>query len=623
MKTTNGLLSTAASLIGMMPIKGAVSNLRNAPQRATCLLLLAGSLLGRPNYAVADTPVGGTIAGQTWELVGSPYRVTNDVFVSLLTIKPGVTVLFDGDYSFEVGGFLTATGSLAEPISFTRTNGGGWKGIFFNNSYDGSLMEHCIVSGAQNSGIRCVSANPVLRLCVLSGNTTASEGGGLYVNNVGYAGSEMLVQDCTFTNNTAAGYGGGVCVRDGTNLIRFEGCSIVGNVSNPARAGGTFIGGGVYLEGNGSFDGCLLQGNVVYGANAQYGWMALGGGIYWTDAGGSMRNTVIRENACRNGATYNFGGGAYLNAGAQKPPLLLENCVIVFNTVVGGNPWGAGIHQNSGACTILNCTIAYNNTEGFRLQGGSASILNSILYFNNGGGAQIVNSPTVSYSCVQGSYAGTGNIGSQPVFAETNSFMLSLGSRCIDAGDPASKYNDVHFPPSMGAVRNDIGAFGGPEAILPPGQQDQDADGIPDSWMTKYFGHATGQESDLSRAQDDADHDGLTNLEEYKYGTEHGTGYGTDPTKADTDSDGYNDLTEIEAGSDPLDPASTPPPILVIEVEQVRLSFITGTGRTNLIQASSNLSDWATVEQIVGTGDKVYRSYSVTNGMRYFRLSQP
>jgi Tol biopolymer transport system component len=48
---------------------------------------------------------------------------------------------------------------------------------------------------------------------------------------------------------------------------------------------------------------------------------------------------------------------------------------------------------------------------------------------------------------------------------------------------------------------------------------DSDGDGIPDWWMLKYFGHATGQAGDLSRAQDDADGDGVSNLDEYYAGT--------------------------------------------------------------------------------------------------------
>jgi hypothetical protein len=48
---------------------------------------------------------------------------------------------------------------------------------------------------------------------------------------------------------------------------------------------------------------------------------------------------------------------------------------------------------------------------------------------------------------------------------------------------------------------------------------DSDGDGIPDSWTLEHFGHPTGQAGDLSRAQDDADGDGMTNLDEYIAGT--------------------------------------------------------------------------------------------------------
>jgi TolB protein len=52
------------------------------------------------------------------------------------------------------------------------------------------------------------------------------------------------------------------------------------------------------------------------------------------------------------------------------------------------------------------------------------------------------------------------------------------------------------------------------------GTLDSDGDGIPDLWLTHYFGHPTGQEGDLSRAQDDADGDGMSNLEEFLAGTD-------------------------------------------------------------------------------------------------------
>jgi hypothetical protein len=55
---------------------------------------------------------------------------------------------------------------------------------------------------------------------------------------------------------------------------------------------------------------------------------------------------------------------------------------------------------------------------------------------------------------------------------------------------------------------------------------DSDGDGIPDWWTQQYFGHATGQLGDLSRAGDNPTGDGLTNLQKYILGL--------DPTKPDS-----------------------------------------------------------------------------------------
>lgn len=48
---------------------------------------------------------------------------------------------------------------------------------------------------------------------------------------------------------------------------------------------------------------------------------------------------------------------------------------------------------------------------------------------------------------------------------------------------------------------------------------DSDGDGIPDWWTQQYFGHPTGEAGDLSRAEDDADGDRMSNLTEYLCGS--------------------------------------------------------------------------------------------------------
>jgi hypothetical protein len=75
----------------------------------------------------------------------------------------------------------------------------------------------------------------------------------------------------------------------------------------------------------------------------------------------------------------------------------------------------------------------------------------------------------VTYSDVQDGAAGTGNISSNPAFAEDGSVYCPLyildGSPCVDAGDPSPAYNDGCFAPvgtALGGPQNDMGVGGGP-----------------------------------------------------------------------------------------------------------------------------------------------------------------
>lgn len=73
-------------------------------------------------------------------------------------------------------------------------------------------------------------------------------------------------------------------------------------------------------------------------------------------------------------------------------------------------------------------------------------------------------------------------------------------------------------------------------------EADTDNDGMLDGWEEKY-GLDPKNPAD---AKFDPDFDKLTNLEEYKYGT--------DPNDPDTDKDGYKDGEEVQAGYNPKGP---------------------------------------------------------------------
>lgn len=96
---------------------------------------------------------------------------------------------------------------------------------------------------------------------------------------------------------------------------------------------------------------------------------------------------------------------------------------------------------------------------------------------------------------------------------------------------------------------------------------DTNHNGLPDDFERWICGTAT-----CANPDDDPDHDGLTNMQEWLLGTnpidpdtDHDgltdgaeVQLGTDPLNGDTDGDGWIDGDEVAAHSDPLDPSSVP-----------------------------------------------------------------
>ena len=157
------------NIVGSTPNDGSYSWTVPSVESDNCLIrvtdVVDGSMSDNsdaPFFIYSSTVPDGAQVFGTWTLVNSPYTVEGEVIIpedSTLTIEPGVTVRFqpgtDFDYSdgvvdcgfMRVNGKLTARGTAASPITFTRNGSeGNWGVLYFaDESDDQSRLEYCKV----------------------------------------------------------------------------------------------------------------------------------------------------------------------------------------------------------------------------------------------------------------------------------------------------------------------------------------------------------------------------------------------------------------------------------------------------------------------------------------------
>ena len=137
---------------------------------------------------------------------------------------------------------------------------------------------------------------------------------------------------------------------------------------------------------------------------------------------------------------------------------------IINNTFVncaGGvnatDPWNAQIES----CIFKGCTSAAT------VSGSLSRTVSDNDFFGNG--TNFVGYPGSYGNPITLNRNGTPcdlllNIFQDPQFVSATDFHLQGTSPCIDAGEGSAANFDNSFPPSLGTVTNDIGAYGGPNA---------------------------------------------------------------------------------------------------------------------------------------------------------------
>ncbi len=249
-------------------------------------------------------------------------------------------------------------------------------------------------------------------------NTATGSGGGVYAQG----SSVNLDDDAELAFNDAGGYGGGAYLDDST--LRSDKASI-----NHNEAQG--YGGGVYATHDSIFDmdlgtyTCLgPRCSRLYNNIASTGH---GGGVYLSNSRGWLDNTFVENNSG------NLGGGVY----AYDSTLTVRNSLFTRNHATSGFGYGVRLYSGSSMSGSGN-TFAYNasggagNGRAIDLGSSDLTLSCSIVW----GHAVSINpaGEDVTYSDVQGGYAGTGNLDVNPQFVAPGSgdFHLQLTSPAID-----------------------------------------------------------------------------------------------------------------------------------------------------------------------------------------------
>ncbi|MCP4711513.1 MAG: right-handed parallel beta-helix repeat-containing protein, partial [Planctomycetes bacterium] len=263
----------------------------------------------------------------------------------------------------------------------------------------------------------------------------------------------------------------------------------------------------------------ILDGFTVTGGNAN-------GSVYF-NSGGGMYNICCSStvtNCIFSGNTTTGHGGGMFNLGTSSP--IVANCnfrgnsaskgggmfnessrAIITNCIFSGNSsdFGGGIYNFLCDPNVTNCTFSSNSATWYG--GGmhndsqvNPTVTGCIFWGNSAPSDKEISGPTtVRYSCVEGGYAGMGNMDGDPLFMDADGVDNIVGtadddlhlksySPCIDGGEPAGDYSGQADCDGESRVRYDCVDIGADEvyAIAGDFEEDEDVDMVD---LSKFYSH--------------------------------------------------------------------------------------------------------------------------------------
>jgi LPXTG-site transpeptidase (sortase) family protein len=361
-------------------------------------------------------------------------------------------VTFSGNAALFGGGMANYNSSSPSltSVTFSSNSATDRAGGMYNSSGSSPTLTNVTFSNNHASsyggGMVNNSSSPALANVTFSGNTASNYGGGM-VN----ASSSPTLTNVTFTNNSADDYGGGM-VNSYSNPtlthVTFSGNSsvysttsygggMVNDHSFPTLTDVTFSNNSASNGGGGMVN--ILSGPVLTNVTFSGNSAKEGGGMYNENSDA----TVLRNVTFRGNSASDYGGGMVNDISSPT----LTN--VTFSNNSASN-YGGGMANFFSSPTLTNVTFSGNtasNSGGgmYNFISSNPTLTNVILWGDSApNGPEIYNdgnsTPSISYSDIQGGYAGTGNINADPRFVDAagGNLRLQLSSPAIDAGNNAA-----------------------------------------------------------------------------------------------------------------------------------------------------------------------------------------
>jgi len=338
-------------------------------------------------------------------ITGAAYGVIIRVPGDQPTIQDGIDAAEDGDIVLVADAIYTGVGNKnldfkGKAITVTSENGaenciiyceGDGRGFYFHNKENTlSVVDGFTITNGfadYGGGIYCNNSSPTITNNIITNNSSDYHGGGIACRT-----SSPTITNNILSGNSTLDRGGGIyCVNDSSPTIMNNLISL----NSAAQGGGIDC----RTRSNATITNNILNGNLALSSSA---------GISCLDSNPKITNNILTKNSASH-----YGGG--IGCTNNSSPTIINN-------TISGNL--AGINGGGIVCT----------------EESSPTVLNTILWADSPDEIYVDGSSeiNITYSDIQGSWSGEGNIDADPLFVDPGNgdYHLQAGSPCIDAGTP-------------------------------------------------------------------------------------------------------------------------------------------------------------------------------------------